>query len=776
VSPPGRRTSKPDAAVKAGDRSGSRGGLVPEQSVEPRDRTLMALDRISTAALEAGSLDELLGRLLHVLLDTAESIDTAAILLRENGDLVLRGSVGLDTDGGEDSRVPVGEGFSGRIAASQQPMLLQVTADDPQLKIAAIRRKGVRALFGIPLVDRGRVVGVVQMGSVRVSDFSEQDKQLLRALGSRATAAIVQHTLADEARTRARQQAAVADLGLRALAYREAQELFDDAVRVVSETLDTELSKVLELLPDRRTLFLRAGVGWTAGRVGAATEGAGTDSPSGYALLSNEPVIIDDLRTETRFKAPPLLVEHGVVSGMSAIIRAASRDDRAYGVLGTHTRRRRSFTRDDINFLRGAANTIAAALARMHAEHESSSRLRFLSEASRLLAESLDYHQTLSTIARVAVQNIATWCAIDILQDDALARMAIAHRDPSQLESVRTLQQRYPPRAGSSRGPYQVIHTGQSEFVPRMDERLLESVAVDAEHLRLLRGLGVRSYLCVPLAARGRVLGALTCVSDPSHEFTADDLAIAEDLARRAATTIDNVRLYDEAQNAARAREEVLAIVSHDLRNPLSVILTGAATQIGRAPADDFGRLVRKQAETIQRSAQRMSRLIDDLADISSIEAGRLAIERALEDPGAIVHETADAFQTAAAERGTRIVCEHGPDLPAAVGCDRQRIVQALSNIVGNAVNVTLGGAVTIRTDADTRELVFAVTDSGPGIAAEDLPHLFERHWRSKAAPYKGTGLGLAIAKGIVDAHGGRIWAESQVGRGSTFRIALPLN
>ena len=207
-------------------------GLVPEQPAEPRDRLLKALDRITTAALEAASLDELLKRLLHILLDTAESIDTAAILLREDGDLVMRGWVGLDAEAGEPSRVPMGEGFSGRIAKSQKPMLLHLAADDPQMRIAAIRAKGVRALYGIPLVDRGRVVGVVQMGSLTVSDFSEQDKQLLRALGSRATAVIVQHTLADEARTRARQQAAVADLGRRALSYREAQELFDDSVRV----------------------------------------------------------------------------------------------------------------------------------------------------------------------------------------------------------------------------------------------------------------------------------------------------------------------------------------------------------------------------------------------------------------------------------------------------------------------------------------------------------------------------------------------------------------
>jgi len=748
-------------------------GLVPQEAAEPRDRTLRALDRISTAALEASSLDELLERLLHILLDTTEWIDTAAILLRENDDLVLRGSVGLDEEPNDEARVSVGEGFSGQIAASQRPLLLHVASSSPQMKIAAIRRKGILALYGIPLIDRGRVIGVAHMGSVSVSDFSDQDKQLLRALGSRATSAIVQHTLADEARTRARQQAAVAELGRRALAYRDVQELLDDAVLVVSQTLDTELTKVLQLLPDERTLFLRAGVGWSPGRVGVATEGAGTNSPSGYALLSNEPIIIDDLRSETRFSAPALLVEHGVVSGMNAIIRAASRPDRPYGVLGAHTRRRRRFTGDDINFLRGVANTVAAALARMHAEQESSSRLRFLSDASRVLAESLDYERTLATIARVAVQNIADWCAIDILEGNSLVRAAVAHRDPGRLEVLRGLEQQYRPGPDAVRGSSHVVRTGESEFLPFVDDEVLRSVATNSEHLALLRSLRPHSYLCVPLAARGRVLGALTCVTEQPRTLGENDLAMAEDLAGRAATTIDNVRLYDEAQKAARAREEMLAIVSHDLRNPLGVILAAAATQMGRAANDDYGRGVRKHAETIQRSAQRMSRLIDDLADISSIESGRLAIACAPEDAAAILQETADTFLTAAAERGTTIRCEYCRDLPT-IACDRQRIVQALSNIVGNAVNVTLGGTVVLGAEVRGDDAVFSVSDNGPGITPEDLPHIFERHWRSKAAPYKGTGLGLAIAKGIVDAHGGRIWAESKVGNGSTFRISIP--
>lgn len=226
-----------------------------------------------------------------------------------------------------------------------------------------------------------------------------------------------------------------------------------------------------------------------------------------------------------------------------------------------------------------------------------------------------------------------------------------------------------------------------------------------------------------------------------------------------------------EAQEAARAREDVMAIVSHDLRSPLQAIFMAAASQI--RVAGDQARPIRNYAETIQRSAQRMSRLIDDLGDIALIESGRLTIEPTAEDPESIVRDVADSFRGTAAEHRTDIRCDLADPLPL-VRCDRERIVQALSNIVGNAVKVTVGGTVTIRASADDREVAFAVSDTGPGIAPEDLPRIFQRYWRSEAAGYKGTGLGLAIVKGIVDTHGGRCWAESRPGGGSTFVIALP--
>ena len=183
---------------------------------------------------------------------------------------------------------------------------------------------------------------------------------------------------------RARQQSAVAALGVRALGSRDLAALLQDAVETVSRTLDNELVKVLELLPDASAVRLVAGVGWREGLLGQATVGVGLDSQAGYTLKSNEPVIVEDLRDEARFSGPPLLHEHGVVSGMSVIIHGA--EGRPYGVLGTHTARRRLFTRDDVHFLQAVANVLGAAVQRRQVEAELAARARE-AEAARREAE-----------------------------------------------------------------------------------------------------------------------------------------------------------------------------------------------------------------------------------------------------------------------------------------------------------------------------------------------------------------------------------------------------
>jgi signal transduction histidine kinase len=227
----------------------------------------------------------------------------------------------------------------------------------------------------------------------------------------------------------------------------------------------------------------------------------------------------------------------------------------------------------------------------------------------------------------------------------------------------------------------------------------------------------------------------------------------------------------DTARTLA-AREEIISVVSHDLRNPLGAIMMSATTLLDVEVGDRTHR-VPITADRIHRQAMRMARLIEDLVDFAGIQAGNLALEPGLHAAEAILTTTDEIFGPIARERGLRLATELRPGLPA-ICCDPDRAVLVLSSLVSNALKVTpRGGEIAIGAQRADNEVVFYVRDTGPGIEADALPSLFERHWRGSQSSYKGTGFGLAIARGIVDAHGGRIWAESRVGRGSVFYFSL---
>jgi signal transduction histidine kinase len=231
-------------------------------------------------------------------------------------------------------------------------------------------------------------------------------------------------------------------------------------------------------------------------------------------------------------------------------------------------------------------------------------------------------------------------------------------------------------------------------------------------------------------------------------------------------------RLYGEAERAILAREETLSMVAHDLRNPLSTIMMGASSLL-TMPASDDQRT--KQLTIIKRASDRMNRLIQDLLSISRIEAGRLTVEARQTDVATLVSEAMDMLRPLAAERSCRLESEIARDLPR-VYADSARVLQVLSNLVGNAIKFTpQGGRIVIGARRVGEKVLFSVADTGPGIPAEKLPHIFDRFWQANHADRRGIGLGLAIAKGIVEAHGEQIWAVSEMGNGSTFLFALPL-
>ena len=250
--------------------------------------------------------------------------------------------------------------------------------------------------------------------------------------------------------------------------------------------------------------------------------------------------------------------------------------------------------------------------------------------------------------------------------------------------------------------------------------------------------------------------------------------AAAEEAQRRtAALAEENARLFHEAQHATRARDEMLGVVAHDLRNPLNTIVMGASTMLEMLPEQPP--LLRNHAQIVRRAADRMNRLIQDLLDVRRIESGRLSIDPRPVTVALLVDETLEMLRPHAVAASLELVTDLAPELPRVLA-DSGRILQVFSNLVGNAIKFTpAGGRITISAMRHENEVRFEIADTGPGIPAEQLPHVFGQFWQANRGDRRGIGLGLAIAKGIVEAHGGLIWVESQVGEGSRFYFTLPL-
>ena len=415
----------------------------------------------------------------------------------------------------------------------------------------------------------------------------------------------------------------------------------------------------------------------------------------------------------------------------------------------------------------------AATRARTDAERERQ-RVAFLAHVSEVLTASLDFTESLRTIARLIVPRVATVCVVDIADDSGEVRRVDVVGGPTAGQAAADFLRGL---TLSKHRPYltmRAIESGRSELIPRVTDDDLRDAAQDESHLDALRSLGLASLLCVPLAARGNTLGAIALGRDESSEpFTDADRQFCEDIARRAALAIDNARLYQRAQDAIRQRDVVLGIVSHDLRDPLSAIgmcVTGLERGLHQDPAERAELL-----SAIRSSVDWAQGLIADLLDIASIESGKLSFEARPVDPVILIARAAHLFDLAAREKSVSLTAVAPDELPA-IMADERRTLQVLSNLVSNALKHTKpGGHVRVTARPVQREVVFAVEDDGPGIPDDEVPKLFDRFWHARrGSEQAGTGLGLAIAKGIVDAHGGSIWVESEVGSGSTFKFSLP--
>jgi PAS domain S-box-containing protein len=397
---------------------------------------------------------------------------------------------------------------------------------------------------------------------------------------------------------------------------------------------------------------------------------------------------------------------------------------------------------------------------------------RFLSEAGAVLASTLDFEATVASIGRLATRSFADACLIYLVTEGGPQRLEAITREPLQ-GWIRDTVLRTP--LDRSRAPdiWSELDADRSVLVPRVTPQALEGFAQSADHLRAIRALDPRSLIISPLFAHGKLLGAMALVSfAPSRAYGPADVRFAEQVAQRAAYAIDNAELYAAARTAIRSRDDVLAVVAHDLRNPLGAILMNAALM--RRAEGEPDRRSRKPADAIERSARRMNRLIQDLLDVARLEEGRLPVEPSPLSVRKIACESLEAHEPVAAAAHVQLRLEIADDLPD-VWADHDRLLQVFENLIGNAIKFTGGGGmITVGARSIGDEILLWVTDTGAGIGVEDLPHVFDRFWQAKAAEGRGAGLGLPIAKGIVEAHRGRMWVESTRGRGTTFFFTLP--
>ncbi len=396
----------------------------------------------------------------------------------------------------------------------------------------------------------------------------------------------------------------------------------------------------------------------------------------------------------------------------------------------------------------------------------------FLGEVAAVLAATLDYEETLRSVARVAVRELAELCLVETAEEGRhLPRLEVAHRDPNKAQLADALRRRPRDLAHTSLG-LRVLETREPVLLEEITPDYLDSVAIDDDQRRALHDLAPGSLLGVPLLAHGRLLGSMVLIrTTASRRFSMTDLPLAQEVARRASWATENARLYRAAVHATEARDELLGIVAHDLRNPLGTILMHTTILRRTAGRPQWPAAI----EGIERSANRMARLIEDLLDLTRIEAGQLSIEQARVPVAALISDCVEAQKVlvSAASLTLRMDVEHKvPDIWA----DRDRLLQVFENLIGNAIKFTdPGGLITVGAAQSGEAVRIWVANSGTAIPAEHLPHLFDRFWQARKTGRRGAGLGLPIVKGIVEAHGGRVWAESATGRGNKFTFTVPL-
>jgi PAS domain S-box-containing protein len=403
-------------------------------------------------------------------------------------------------------------------------------------------------------------------------------------------------------------------------------------------------------------------------------------------------------------------------------------------------------------------------------------RREFLARAGSELIAASDYRDALRTVAQLVVPKLADWCAIDIVDPSTgtTVRLAVAHQDPAKVALAHELARRYPPDPEAPTGVPNVLRTGRSELYTEIPRELLERTAVDDEHRSIIADLDLRSAMVVPLRGRDHVFGAISFVyAQSNRRYTDDDLAFAEDFARRAAMIVERRKLEEEAAQANRAKDEFLAMLGHELRNPLAPIRTALQLMALRGDSSTA-----RERQVIERQVEHLVTLVDDLLDVSRITRAKITLAKEPIEISAVIARALEMASPLLESRRHQLELAV-PRTGYVVDGDPARLAQVFANLLTNAAKYTdPGGRIAVMARTDHDGIVVEVSDTGIGIDPDFLPMIFDMFVQERqtiARSHGGLGLGLNIARSLVGMHGGRIHATSEGrGRGSTFTVWLP--
>ena len=454
------------------------------------------------------------------------------------------------------------------------------------------------------------------------------------------------------------------------------------------------------------------------------------------------------------------------------VVRGKSTPWKAYEVRAAHALRKAIIELD----LTRQVNKERTARTESEIEKQ---RFAFLAEAGAVLGASLERDFNLREFARLAVERIADWVVIygRDPQTGPFERLHVHHKT-SQGAAIAADIQAFAGLDRFAKSPVSaVFRDAQPVLMSRVNTRWLKQIHESESYCAFVsQRLGMRSVIIVPVVIRGAIVGAVKLVrSEDTRRFTRADVELAASLSQRLASALDNAELYTQAQQAIQAREQVMGVVSHDLRNPLGAVTLNAQRLRHRLRKITEGPLDERMDSIlllVDKSCKRMSALIDNILNVAKIDAHQMRVELAPVDLGALLRDAVDMLEPIATQRGVHLALEAAT--VDRVACEAERVMQVLSNLIGNAIKFSpAGGRVTIRAGEDAQHCQVTVADEGPGIPPDHLVHVFDRFWQAQQTDKRGAGLGLSIAKGIVEAHGGRIWVESYVGKGSLFHFTL---